>query len=177
MRLSVVHALTDLPNQIAEFVDVFNDAFGRAGASGVPFGDRLPHHEQRQGFVMIAGHADDSDELVGFAYGYIGSKGQWWTDWVTGQVPAQIAATWLGGHFEVCEIAVRTAFQRQGNGRTLMTALLASTDRHRALLTTASNNEPARALYSSMDWSLLAEGLSDDYCLYGKILPGPEASK
>src|SRR5438046_1862681 len=79
--------------------------------------ETLPKHAGRQDFrcaVALAG-----DEVIGFAYGYTGHYGQWWTDRIAGILPREEAAYWLGGHFEFVELAVAPAHQRHGVGAAL----------------------------------------------------------
>ena len=44
-------------------------------------------------------------KLVGFCYGYIGEHGQYWTDYVAARIHPSLEKSWLGGHFEIAELA------------------------------------------------------------------------
>ena len=54
----------------------------------------------RSGFRLARAH--DADALVGFAYGYTGEHGQWWTDNALKVLDPDTAEAWLGGHFGTC---------------------------------------------------------------------------
>jgi ribosomal protein S18 acetylase RimI-like enzyme len=90
------------------------------------------------------------DLLVGFAYGYAGEPGQWWTDNARKVLQREVADAWLGGHFEVVSLGVATQARRAGIGRRLMQLLVAGVEHDRLLLmTTADISDPARRLYAS----------------------------
>src|SRR4028118_1850087 len=61
-------------------------------------------HAAREGFRLARAYQDA--DLVGFAYGYTGERGQWWTDRAFEVLPSGTAAAWLGGHFELVSIGV-----------------------------------------------------------------------
>jgi predicted GNAT superfamily acetyltransferase len=46
-------------------------------------------HSVREGFCLA--RAYDGDSLVGFAYGYTGERGQWWTDNVRPVLEPEVA--------------------------------------------------------------------------------------
>ena len=60
--------------------------------------------------------AQDDDALVGFAYGYVGERGQWWSDRVVEALPVAVTDVWVGGHFEFVELAVLPDYRGQGIG-------------------------------------------------------------
>ena len=77
--------------------------------------DQLPVHAEREDFVFLVAREDG--ELAGFAYGYTGAYGQWWTESVAQALTAAQRAEWLDPpHYEVVELHVRPARQRQGVG-------------------------------------------------------------
>ncbi len=118
----------------------------------------------------------DGDALLGFTYGYTGEHGQWWTDQVTAAVPSGLADTWLGGHFEIVELAVVPDAQGRGFGTALLESLLLGLPHDRALLTTYVDDRPAPRLYRRLGWSRLAEGVFDGSDLWGRELqPAPVA--
>ena len=45
-------------------------------------------HAGRDGFRLAL--ARDDDRLVGFAWGYVGRRGQYWSDWVVRELPAEV---------------------------------------------------------------------------------------
>ena len=122
-------------------------------------------HAARPGFrcttLLLAG------EVAGFAYGYTGERGQWWTDTVASRVPAEVADEWLGGHFELVEVAVAPEHQGRGFGAALVDGLLLGLPHDRALLTTYDDERPAPRLYRRLGWQKLATGALDGKDLWG----------
>lgn len=127
--------------------------------------EQLPRHAGREGFRCAV--AFDEAACVGFAYGYTGQRGQWWTDQVAARAPADVVERWLDGHFELVELAVDPAVQRRGYGAALHDALLRDVPNDRALLTTYRDDRPAPRLYRRLGWELLVAGIFDDSDLYG----------
>jgi ribosomal protein S18 acetylase RimI-like enzyme len=154
-----------------ELGGVFAAAFGAPGydeerADGERFAtEQLPTHAARDGFKLVTARSDG--KLVGFAYGYTGQRGQWWSDRIAGAVTPELAAEWIGGHFEVVELAVLPEAQRQGVGTALMEALMAGLPNRRALLTTYADDRPAPRLYRRSGWQLLVPDLGWGSALYG----------
>jgi ribosomal protein S18 acetylase RimI-like enzyme len=161
-----------------ELAAVYRRAFGAPGYDEPPEAaerfrtEQLPRHADRDGFRCViarrgggAGRAGGA--VVGFAYGYTGASGQWWTDWVASRVPAEIADTWLGGHFEFVELAVDPDEQGHGLGTVLHDALMADLPHDRALLGTYRGDRPAPRLYRRRGWRLLHPGLDETTDLYG----------
>ena len=72
--------------------------------------DQLPAHVGRDGFrcatLRVGGR------LAGFAYGYTGARGQWWSDQLAERAPQPIVDAWLGGHFDFVALAVDPACAR-----------------------------------------------------------------
>ena len=100
-----VQRLTAWPpdGPIDEIVDVYRAAFTAPGYDETPddverFRESLPQHADREGFRLEL--ARRAGRLVGFAYGYTGRRGQWWSDRVLARVPATITDLWVDGHFE-----------------------------------------------------------------------------
>jgi len=155
----------------ADLAHVYRAAFCAPGyvepASAVDrFRDQqLPAHTARDGFRCAL--AERRGLLIGFAYGYTGEHGQWWTDHVAARVPPAVRDEWLGGHFEFVELAVDPTGQRRGLGEELVTRLLQDIPHERALLTTYRGDRPAPRLYRRMGWRLLAEHALEGSDLYG----------
>jgi ribosomal protein S18 acetylase RimI-like enzyme len=127
--------------------------------------EQLPTHAERNGFRLVVASIDDV--TVGFAYGYTGQLGQWWSDRVAERAPVEVVAQWVGGHFEFVELAVDPRAQRQGIGEALHAALLDGLPHERALLSTYRDDRPAPRLYRRAGWQLLMPGPDDDSDLYG----------
>jgi ribosomal protein S18 acetylase RimI-like enzyme len=151
--------------------DIYRRAFGAAGhdedeASVARFThEQLPLHATREGFRCAV--ASDDGATAGFAYGYTGRRGQWWTDQIADRAPREVVERWLDGHFEFVELAVDPAVQRRGHGEALHDALLGGLANDRALLTTYRDDRPAPRLYRRLGWELLVEQIFDDSDLYG----------
>lgn len=113
-------------------------------------------HRVRDDFRLAV--AVDEDRLLGFAWGYRGARGQYWSDLVARTLPAA-AAEWIGDHYEVVELAVDPARRRRGIGRRLHDALLDGLAGRALLGTSADDADPAVRLYKSRGWRTL--GLLD----------------
>jgi ribosomal protein S18 acetylase RimI-like enzyme len=134
--------------------------------------DLWSKHIVRNGFRIA--RAYDADALVGFAYGYTGERGQWWTDNALEVLEPDIAETWLGGHFELVSIGVLEAHRDGGIGRGLMHILLEGLPHERLLLMTSSDpSDPARRLYASEGWRLLGPGIGDGTVIMGRRAVDP----
>jgi GNAT superfamily N-acetyltransferase len=132
--------------------------------------EQLPAHARRAGFRLVAASEapdDPTAEVLGFAYGYTGERGQWWSDRVSRLAPADVVDTWLGGHFEVVEVAVLPAAQGRGLGGRLHDALLDGLPHERAMLTTYRVDRPAPRLYRRKGWRVLVPDLDAENALYG----------
>jgi ribosomal protein S18 acetylase RimI-like enzyme len=124
-------------------------------------------HSVREGFRLARAYDDDS--LVGFAYGYTGQRGQWWTDNVRPLLDPEVAETWLGGHYELVTIGVVPAARRRGIARGLVRALLQGLPHERLLLmTTADPRDPARRLYEAEGWRVLGPGIGEATVTMGR---------
>jgi GNAT superfamily N-acetyltransferase len=111
-------------------------------------------HRSRSGYRLVLAH--DDERLVGFAWGYTGDRGQYWSDYVAREVGPQVDG-WLGGHFEFVELAVIPEARGKGVGGRLHDSLLAGLDHERALLATSDRaDDPAVRLYTSRGWVKLA---------------------
>jgi ribosomal protein S18 acetylase RimI-like enzyme len=151
-------------------VEVYRGAFTAPGYDETPddverFRTGLPRHAAREGFRLVVAASPDGG-ASGFAYGYTGQPGQWWTDRLLERIPHEIAERWVGGHFEFVELAVRPASQRRGIGRALHDALLDGLPHRRALLGTWPDDRPARRLYQRAGWRDLAP-IDEDSVLMG----------
>jgi len=101
--------------------------------------------------------ARDGSELAGFAYGYTGRHGQWWTDHVARSLTAAQRAEWLDvPHYEIVELHVRPARQRGGIGSALLAQLLTRQPHDRAILSTQAGSRKARSFYAKNGWQELA---------------------
>lgn len=119
-------------------------------------------HLDRAGLAVLAA-VDDDERLVGVAYGYVGSRGQWWHDHVHAALVRSAgratADSWLTGALEVCELHVRPEHQGRGLGRALLDGLLAAQTARTAVLTTPDVETRARSFYRSAGWQDLVRDL------------------
>jgi broad specificity phosphatase PhoE len=135
------------------------------GPAALAAANVLPAHAARPGFrcaTLLLGST-----VAGFAYGYTGQRGQWWTDTVAARVPAELAADWLGGHFELVEVEVAPEHQGRGFGAALVDGVLLGLPHDRALLTTYDDESPTPRLYRRLGWEKLATGALDGKDLWG----------
>ena len=111
------------------------------------------------GFRLCVARCDR--EVVGYAYGFVGERGQPWSERVAAALPVQVATTWVGGHFELAGLAVLESHRRHGGGRRLHDVLMDGETRL-ALLATDDADTAAVRLFSSRGWQRLgslAEGI------------------
>jgi ribosomal protein S18 acetylase RimI-like enzyme len=129
-------------------------------------------HAARAGFRLAL--ARNGGALVGFAYGYTGEHGQWWTDSAATVLHPDVASDWLGGHFEVVSLGVDESARGSGLGRRLLATLTDGVDHPRWVLMTSANPEdPARRLYRSSGWAVIGPGLSHGKVIMGRAWPAP----
>jgi len=127
-------------------------------------------HAARDGFRWARAYHDE--DLVGFAYGYTGERGQWWTDRAFEVLPPETAVAWLDGHFELVSIGVLPRARRRGLGRVLLHEVTRDLQHERWLLmATADESEPARRLYASDGWRVIGPGVGDDTVILAKGRP------
>lgn len=124
-------------------------------------------HSTRPGFRLARAHGERG--LAGFAYGYTGERGQWWTDTVATVLGPSVSDAWLGGHFEVVTLAVLEEQRGRGVGRALLRALLDGLPHERLLLMTTSDPaDPARRLYATEGWDVLGPGTREGTVVMGR---------
>ncbi|MGZ0150798.1 GNAT family N-acetyltransferase [Kribbella sp. WER1] len=148
-----------------ELGQVFAAAFGPEEDTERFTTETLPTHASRAAFKLVV--ARQNERLAGFAYGYTGERGQWWPDRVVAAVGPELADAWVGGHFEVVELAVHPDAQRHGLGAALMTELMRDLPHRRALLGTDADDGPAPRLYRRLGWQRLYPDLGWGSALYG----------
>jgi GNAT superfamily N-acetyltransferase len=135
--------------------EVHRAALGAGALSDDWATSRLPAQADRDGFVFLV--AREQDAVVGFAYGYTGAYGQWWTEHVARALTAAQRAEWLDPpHFEVVELHVQPAHQRRGVGSVLLAQLLTRQPHDRVLLSTQTGSRKARNFYAKNGWAELA---------------------
>lgn len=146
---------------------IWNAAFGRVDDPDEWAVSPWDRHRTRSGYRLALAH--DDGRLVGFAWGYTGERGQYWSDFITRELGSKVDG-WVGGHFEFVELAVIPEARGRGIGGQLHDSLLANLRHRRALLATSSSpDDPAVRLYSSRGWVSLAT-YGDDRQVMGRVL-------
>jgi ribosomal protein S18 acetylase RimI-like enzyme len=127
-------------------------------------------HAARDGFRVA--RARDAGRLVGFAYGYTGEYGQWWTDQAARFLDPDVAAEWLGGHFDLVSLGVLEDARRRGIGRGLLRAVTRDLPQARwTLMTSADADDPARHLYAREGWQVIGPALGSGQVTMGRRRP------
>jgi GNAT superfamily N-acetyltransferase len=165
-RLSADQATADLDRLFG----VWCAAFGLTADDGAARGWRdhgWPSQSTFPGLRFFAVYRDGGP--IGFAYGYRGARGQWWTDRFAEALGPDIAEDWIGDHFELSEIAVQPASAGRGLGGLLHDAVLAGADGRRALLCTALGDTPARRLFDHRGWTPL-DVLGEGFAVLGRAV-------
>lgn len=138
--------------------------------------ETLPRHAERDDFVFLLARAWGRDRrVVGFAYGYTGAYGQWWTDRVAPSLDERARRDWIDApHFEVCELHVDPGRQRRGLGGRLLDELLALQPHDRAVLTANPAKPQPLPFYRKHGWVELGEvsfgGGFPQYAVLGRRL-------
>lgn len=111
-------------------------------------------HAGRDGYRLAAATID-ADQVIGFAWGYVGQRGQYWSDLVHDALPREVVEQWVGDHFEFVELAVSPGHRRNALGQALHDRLLDGVKR-RCLLSTSDDPEDAAVrLYTRSGWRRL----------------------
>lgn len=110
-------------------------------------------HAVREGHRLVL--AQQKDIVTGYAWGYIGRRGQYWSDLLCDSLPERIASEWVGGHFDVVELAVLPERRREGLGQALHDCLLEGLTGKCLLGTSSDPDNPAVRLYTRSGWKTL----------------------
>ncbi len=146
-----------LAERINEAMSIYVVAMNYPTYAGAQRSVAAQGHTSYQGFACRAAVRADG-RLVGFAYGYTSSAGQWWHDLVRRALSAQTAEEWLGDAFELSEMHVLPQYQGAGIGRRLLTSLAGSIHHRAVLLSTPDSDTRAFRLYRSLGFADLARG-------------------
>lgn len=148
-------------DEVAELSSRVWEAYRQVFAENRPYAQWLEteylRHCDRDGHrLAVAEHGGRGGSVVCFAWGYVGDRGQYWSDLVARGMP-DVAREWIGGHFEVVEFGVVPQVRGLGLGARLFDTLLDGI-RGRALLETAADDSSAAMrLYTSRGWQPLGE--------------------
>lgn len=173
----------DLADRLPEALQVYGSAMGYPPSTARQRRTLWLDHRQRPGWRAV-GWLDSAGTLLGIAYGYTGSPGQWWFEEVRrglrGADPD--AREWLADYFELTELHVRPDAQGRGLGEGLLRGLLEGVGRSCVLLSTPEHgpNQPGRAwrLYRRVGFRdvLRAHRFTGDsrpFAVLGRDLPLP----
>ena len=175
----------DIAGRLDEALQVYVSAMGYPPSTARQRRTLWMDHVRRPGWRAV-GWLDDSDALVGIAYGYPGAPGQWWFEEVrrgvraAGSAPGQPGGDWLADYFELTELHVHPSAQGHGLGESLLRALVAGTDRARVLLSTPEYGSappgPAWRLYRRLGFQDVLRdhrftGDSRPFAVLGRALP------
>jgi ribosomal protein S18 acetylase RimI-like enzyme len=189
VRTAVTIAELGRPGFLANIDDQLAIYAAAMGASPADLPSRrviMERHAANPGLRAIAAMDEQSEQLVGFAYGFSGIPGQWWHDVVWGALTAQdgqaVADDWLDSVLEVAEVHVRPEFQARGIGRQMVLTLAHGRPERAALLSTRDAETPAKRLYRSLGFtdlltSFVFPGGGPPYAVMGAPLPLPGASR
>lgn len=131
----------------------YDKVFGDVSSYEAWRSDLFERHARRDGFRV--GLARHDDHVTGFSWGYIGQRGQWWSDTAAEALPPEVAAQWIGGHFEFVELGVHPTYRGHGVGQALHDRLLDGVRRRCLLSTNDDDRDPAVRLYLKNGWERL----------------------
>lgn len=139
-------------------IAMYGDAFALPPYSdpdrGVDVCERIrTDHSHRPGFRGLVAVLPDG-EPVGIAYGYKGSRGQWWHDTVAREITRAAAKEWLSDSYELVEIAVSPDHQGEGIGSDLIRELLTPRREQTCVLSTRADSR-AHNLYSRLGFEVI----------------------
>lgn len=175
---SQVHLVSlDLAARVDDALAVEAAAFGRP-VDSVRRESYLRHTTYRE-FEALGAVVDD--RLVGFGYGHVNERGQWWYDHIARAMIETGHDGWLTDGFVLVELHVLPHFQGGGIGRTLLTTLLGRRREAKALLSAHDLETPARRLYRGVGFAdLLTDfrfpGTTQPFAVMGARLPLGQAS-
>ena len=111
-------------------------------------------HARREGHRLALAQQDD-DIVIGYGWGHIGQRGEYWSDLLCDALSERIASQWVGGHFDVVELAVLPEHRRHGLGQALHDCLLDGLTAKCLLITSSDPDDPAVRLYTRSGWKTL----------------------
>lgn len=110
-------------------------------------------HAKAEGHRLALAHHNDI--VIGYGWGYIGQRGEYWSDLLCDSLSERIASQWVGGHFDVVELAVLPEHRRHGLGQALHDCLLDGLTAKCLLITSSDPDDPAVRLYTRSGWKTL----------------------
>lgn len=170
-----------------QFTNVLETVLGIYTAAMHPPSEQLTgrmsimrNHAAYPDFACLLAEAPQERRIVGFAYGFHGTEGQWWHDVVhrglCDRAGPEVCEDWLGDALELAEIHVHPDYQGRGIGRRLIHALCAGRPERTAVLSTHDAPTAARHLYQDVGFVDLMTrfefpGGYENYIIAGARLP------
>lgn len=111
--------------------------------------ERLARHQTYNGFKSLL-MVSERGQLLGFAYGYKSSPGQYYHDLLATALIEE-DRYWLNHSIELVELVVDVTFRGKGIGRKLAQSIIEDVNCYSALLTTQQTNQPAISLYIQLN--------------------------
>ena len=168
---------------VKQIVDIYREAFGQApyfknDAEVRAFAAIFPRHMLHPGFRCVVALEEETQAILGFAYGYTGTARQWWHDIVVQKMTPTEAEKWMTDVFEVVELAVYPTAHGHGYGGRIHDALLQGLPHRTAVLSTYQVETNALKMYEKRGWVTLLSnfifpGYADPYKIMGKMLHQP----
>jgi ribosomal protein S18 acetylase RimI-like enzyme len=157
-------------SEIQQIVQLYHQVWG--GNPDDIF-ERFERHTTYPGFQGVV--ALEAKNVVGFAYGYTSTPGQYYHELLKRALSTAHQSGWLENTFEIAELAVHPSKRRTGLGKRLVENLMKHTSNQMAILTTQINNLPARKLYEQLDWKIIQQNFkpsetAEPYVIMGKKL-------
>lgn len=118
----------------------------------------ITKHSTYSGFKGIT-YINESDKVVGFAYGYTSTPGQFYRQKLEEQFNKEEKKRWLSDCFEFVELAVDPISRQSGIGKQLHDSLLLQINHKTSLLTTSTDNAPAINLYKAKNWQTIKDNV------------------
>ena len=171
-RIEVLDAAGFAPH-VKTAAHIYGAAMQRGPEMVVQRCEIMHTHLSRRGYLAVV--ALDDDEPVGFGYGYLGRRGEWWHDIVVDALGRDLGDRWMADAFELAELHVLPAHQGQGLGRRVLDEVVARAGGSTIVLSTHDRESPARSLYRSAGFldlygGLVFPGSSEVYAIMGKDL-------
>ncbi len=173
-------APSDFLAHLDSLLQIYAAAMGARREELAARGAIMERHTRNPAFRAIAATVEPQQHIVGFAYGFRGTSGQWWHDVVrdalANRAGQAAARSWLSDAMEIAEVHVHPVYQARGIGRRMLTALTDGRLERHAVLSTRDTESPARRLYRSMGFSDLLTGFlfpggGPRYAVMGAALP------
>ena len=117
------------------------------------------HHTTYSGFRIVIACDQETDDVVGFTYGFANMPDHFFHVEMAKFSPPQMMETWLANCFRLVEIAVIPQVQGRGIGGRLHDQLLQNLPYERAVLATIAAETSAYRMYQKRGWQILLEAV------------------